>query len=55
MSRKKTNTKYDTLKIPEGITRKIDEMVADSKHDFTSRTDVVKYAVRQLYEKKKAF
>ena len=51
--RKKTNTKYDTIKIPEGLTRKIDEMVKESMGDFTSRTDVIKYAVRQLYERKK--
>ena len=51
--RKKTNTKYDTIKIPEGLTKKIDELVKESQGDFTSRTDVIKYAVRQLYEKKK--
>ena len=53
MVRKKTNNKYDTIKIPEGLTRKIDELVKDSQGDFTSRTDVIKYAVRLLYERKK--
>ena len=52
MPGKKTRTKYDTVKIPEGLTRKIDEMVKDSNGDFTSRTDVVKYAVRLFYERK---
>jgi len=50
--RKKTGTKYITIKIPEGLARKIDEMVLESKSDFTSRTDVVKYAVRLLYSKR---
>lgn len=51
MLRKKI--KYDTLKIPEGLTKKIDEMIANSDNDFTSRTDVVKYAIRLLYYRKK--
>jgi Arc/MetJ-type ribon-helix-helix transcriptional regulator len=50
--RKKTGTKYDTIKIPEGLTKKIDELVKASKGDFTSRTDVIKYAVRLLYREK---
>lgn len=45
-------TKYDTIKIPEGLTRKIDELVKRSEGDFTSRTDVIKYAVRILYRGK---
>ena len=49
--RKKTNNRYDTIKIPEGLTRKIDELIKESRGDFTSRTDVIKFAVRQLYEK----
>lgn len=49
MGRKPTNNKYDTIKIPEGLTRKIDELIRDSKGDFTSRTDVIKTAVRLLY------
>lgn len=50
--RKKTGTKYDTIKIPEGLTKKIDELVKESNGDFTSRTDVIKYAVRLLYREK---
>lgn len=42
------NTKYDTIKIPEGLTQKIDELLKVDK-SFTSRTDVIKYAVRLLY------
>lgn len=49
MGRKKTGNRYDTIKIPQGITAKIDEMIKASNHDFTSRTDVIKYAVRLLY------
>lgn len=51
--RKKTKHKYDTIKIPSGLTRKIDELKEESKGDFTSRTDVIKYAVRLLYKDKK--
>jgi Arc/MetJ-type ribon-helix-helix transcriptional regulator len=51
--RKKTGNKYDTIKIPDGLTRKIDELVKESDGDFTSRTDVIKYAVRLLYREKK--
>lgn len=53
MPRKKTNTHYDTIKIPEGLTRKIDELIELNKGDFTSRTDVIKTAVRKLYEQNK--
>jgi Arc/MetJ-type ribon-helix-helix transcriptional regulator len=48
MARKKMNIHYDTIKIPEGLTRRIDKMVKESVGDFTSRTDVIKYAVRVL-------
>lgn len=52
MARKPVNHTYDTCKIPEGLTRKIDELlkIDDS---FTSRTDVVKQAVRLLYRARK--
>lgn len=53
MARKKGNTKYDTIKIPEGLTEKIDQLIKESKGDFTSRTDVIKFAVRLLYMEKK--
>jgi Arc/MetJ-type ribon-helix-helix transcriptional regulator len=51
--RQKTGTKYDTIKIPTGLTKKIDELISDSNKDFTSRTDVIKYAVRLLYRQSK--
>ncbi len=54
MARKKTGTKYDTIKIPEGLTAKIDHLVKESHGDFTSRTDVIKFAVRLLYMDKAA-
>lgn len=49
MSRKITGNKYDTIKIPEGLTAKIDQLIKDSNHEYTSRTDVIKMAVRLLY------
>jgi len=45
----KIQNKYDTIKIPEGLTFKIDEIIRQSNKDFTSRTDVIKFAVRLLY------
>lgn len=45
--RKKTGTKYDTIKIPEGLTKEIDTLVKAEK--YTSRTDLIKFAVRLLY------
>lgn len=52
MTRKKGmkyQNNYDTIKIPVGLTRKIDGLIIDSNGDFTSRTDVIKTAVRFLY------
>lgn len=56
--RKKTGNIYVTIKLPEGITKMIDEQV--KKREFTSRTDYLKYVVRsdidfqrQLYEKQR--
>lgn len=49
MVRRAMHNKYDTIKIPEGLTAKIDELLKESQGDFTSRTDVIKYAVRLLY------
>ncbi|MBT4648374.1 hypothetical protein HOC11_08980 [archaeon] len=40
---------YDTFKLPRGITLKIDEMIELSNQDFTSRTDVIKTAIRLMY------
>ena len=45
----KIQNEYTTIKIPEGLTVKIDELIEKSNGDFTSRTDVIKYAVRILY------
>ncbi|MBT3463981.1 hypothetical protein HN789_04925 [archaeon] len=50
--RKKTGIKYITVKIPEGLARKIDDLAKESQGDFTSRTDVIKYAVRLLFREK---
>ena len=47
--RKKTNIKYDTLKIPRPIVNMIDKQVKSKK--FTSRTDYIKYLVRKGNEK----
>jgi len=52
MTRTKSGIKYITIKIPDGLAKKIDELVAESKHDFTSRTDVIKFAVRLLHKQK---
>lgn len=51
--RRKTGVKYITVKLPEGLVDKIDELIIESKKDFTSRTDVIKFAVRLLYRKEK--
>lgn len=53
LGRYKVNTRYDTIKIPSGLTKKIDELIEQEKGDYTSRTDVIKHAVRLLYEGKK--
>ncbi len=39
----------------QGLERNVDELVEKSEGDFTSRTDVIKYAVRLLYREKKHF
>jgi Arc/MetJ-type ribon-helix-helix transcriptional regulator len=52
MARKKTDNKYTTIKIPEGLTTKIDQIIKESEGDFTSRTDVIKMAVRLLYRER---
>ena len=52
MGRRKVSHKYVTLKVPDGLADKIDELIKLSEGDFTSRTDVVKYAVRLLYREK---
>jgi Arc/MetJ-type ribon-helix-helix transcriptional regulator len=50
--RKKTDVRYDTIKIPEGLTDEIDKIVLESRGNFTSRTDVIKYAVRRIIDEK---
>ena len=52
MARQKTNNKYTTIKIPEGLTAKIDLLIKESNGDYTSRTDVIKTAVRLLYRER---
>jgi Arc/MetJ-type ribon-helix-helix transcriptional regulator len=47
MGRQKTNNVYDTIKIPNGLTRLIDKIIIESRGNFTSRTDVIKYVVRK--------
>ena len=46
----KTGTTYDTIKIPSGLTKKIDEMIKASDHSYTSRTDIIKTCVRKMYD-----
>jgi metal-responsive CopG/Arc/MetJ family transcriptional regulator len=46
------NTKYITVKIPEGLADKIDEIM-ENDTDFTSRTDVLKDCVRRRYDEMK--
>jgi Arc/MetJ-type ribon-helix-helix transcriptional regulator len=46
---KQKNAKYYTIQIPCGLAKKIDKMIQDSNGDFTSRTDVVKTALRLFY------
>lgn len=53
MARKKTNNKYITIKIPDGLATKIDFLIKQSEGDFTSRTDVIKMAVRLMYREEK--
>ncbi len=52
MARKPVSHKYDTCKIPEGLTKKVDELL-EIDDSFTSRTDVIKHAVRLLYRARK--
>lgn len=53
MPRPKRDTRYDTIKLPEGVTAIIDELIAESNLGFTSRTDVIKHGVRLLYRQVK--
>lgn len=48
----RTKNNYEMIAIPEGLARKIDQIRKDSEGDFTSRTDVIKFAIRLLYREK---
>lgn len=50
MARKKTGNSYVTIKLPSGLVDKIDTLIEKSKGDYTSRTDVIKYALRRLLD-----
>lgn len=41
-------SKYATLKIPEELAENIDNLIDHTDLGYTSRTDVVKHAVREL-------
>jgi len=51
MAREKTD--YTSVKIPNGLASKIDELIDWSEGDFTNRTDVIKFAIRKYYEDNK--
>lgn len=48
MSRKKTENKYVTIKLEEGLVNQIDNEV--KRREFTSRTDYIKYVSRKDIE-----
>ena len=52
--KKRKPTKYVTVKIPEGLAKKIDQML---KWDtsYTSRTDLIKDGVRRMYREMRQF
>jgi len=50
-----TNDGYTTIKLPKEFAKLIDELVDDEKLGFSSRTEVVKSAVRDYYERMKKF
>lgn len=45
------NDDYTTIKIPKEFTSLIDEIIEGGKWGYQSRSEVVKAAVRDLYEK----
>lgn len=49
---KKKIIHYDTIKIPEGITKIIDKIVDESEGLFTSRTDLIKHCIIKYTEGK---
>jgi len=40
---------YTTIKLPDDLVRKIDAFIESSDDGYTSRTDVVKTAVRDFF------
>ena len=55
MSSENTADNYTTIKLPKEFAELIDELVSDKKLGYSSRTEVVKQAVREYYEKMKKF
>lgn len=47
---KQRDTKYFTVKLPDGTINKIDIMLNDTKLDYTSRSDILKDAIRKLFD-----
>jgi Arc/MetJ-type ribon-helix-helix transcriptional regulator len=45
--------KYDTIKIPEIVTKMIDDIIIEADGFFASRTDVIKYALLEFVDKRK--
>ena len=43
----KRKYKYHTVNLPESLAKKIEEVIASSKHGYTSIPDFVKTAVRR--------
>ena len=44
------NDNYTTIKIPSDLAAKIDEFIESSTDGYTSRTDVVKTALRNFFK-----
>lgn len=40
---------YETVKLPKKLVNKIDDLIQNPNSDFTSRADLIKYAVRALF------
>lgn len=45
--------RYDTIKIPEVVTKMIDDIIIEADGFFASRTDVIKYALLEFVDKRK--
>ena len=44
-------TNFDTYRIPKAVTKKIDKLIEDSSGEFSSRTEVLKWAFKEFKEK----